>query len=506
MRTKRPRFAVVDVETTGLSAKRDRVVDLCAVLLDEDGVTESVLSTLVKTWPLQSTAPAEAYREAPDFASLAPALCHALNGRILVGHNVRFDVALLAAEFRRVGVELSCPDPIDTVELDRRLAPEAAGRSLSQVSLRHGLAPFAWHTAEADALATSAIFRIQMKSLGEAFQVGRGVVSFLPMPEAGEVLLVPRDVELFPPSTVISEPRSEDPLPESYRMGDDDSAFDEDERQALEELEATINRLNQTLSEYMLRPEVQQRIAEKEARLKAAGLPTLNEIQNLWQDSAFRGRAGLAMLNKVIEGFRAIEDPDLPHALFKKIKRLTQMGRPDEGVDAMTELLELLKEEDDEDLVMDLLYWLEGHPTWTITWMPSILPLVEKSDEHCETALFSLIGAAEKAGASDIGLANILLDFALEYLARSPEDRIYVLHRRFAILRVGDVNGAIALVLDSWPSVEPEMAAWTIDKLWADRRSAESLAVAHKALKLFPDDGRVRAAAGRVLRASEALD
>jgi hypothetical protein len=135
-----------------------------------------------------------------------------------------------------------------------------------------------------------------------------------------------------------------------------------------------------------------------------------------------------------------------------------------------------------------------------------MLPLVEESDEHCETALFSLIGAAEKAGATDIGLANLLLDFALEFLARSPEDRNYVLHRRFAILRRDDAQGAIALVLDSWPSVEPEMAAWTIDKLGADGRSEESLAVAHQALGVFPDDGRVRAAAGRVLRASEALD
>jgi DNA polymerase III epsilon subunit-like protein len=255
MRTERPGFAVVDVETTGVSAKRDRVVDICAVLLDADGVRESVLATLVKTWPLQASAPAEAYRDAPDFAALAPALCHALNGRILVGHNVRFDLAFLTAEFRRVGIELSCPDPIDTVELDRRLAPEAAGRSLSQVASRHGLRPFVWHTAEADALATSAIFKIQIESLGEAFHVGRGAVSFLPLPHETEVLLVPRDSELFPPSTLVSEPRSEEPLSEPYRMDEEDLAFDEDDRQALEELEATISRLNQTLSEYMLRPE-----------------------------------------------------------------------------------------------------------------------------------------------------------------------------------------------------------------------------------------------------------
>lgn len=97
-----PGYAVVDVETTGLSPANDHVIELALVLLDSQGRQERAWSTLVGVPGLVSTGPthlhgirAEDLRGAPQVQALTDLLAHDLTGRVIVAHNTGFDLGFL---------------------------------------------------------------------------------------------------------------------------------------------------------------------------------------------------------------------------------------------------------------------------------------------------------------------------------------------------------------------------------------------------------------------------
>lgn len=498
-------YAVIDVETTGLAPRRDRVVDLCVVLLDTAGEEEEVISTLVSTWPLQATAPAEAFQRAPTFADLAPFLADCLDCRIPVGHNVRFDLALLAAEYRRVGVELRAPTYVDTMELDRRLVPNADGRSLTEVAARLGLGPFNWHTAEGDTRATAEVFRVQLRELRQEFHKGEGI-SLHPMPAPSTVHLEPRDPLLFPPTTKIRVPeadRSEPSRPPVRMRAGDESDSEAADRVALEE---TIQKLNEQLSVYLSSPEIQAQLARKDALLAGAGLPNAEGLEEIWRQGNFRGHAGLEAIDQVIAGWRLVKDPELPDALFTKLKCLSQLRRLDDGIEAMTELVQILLADEDECLSTEVLYWLEGHPGWLLTWFPELLPLFQDDEEKLDDAFWVLLGAAEKAGESDFGLAELLLSYASAQFGGDSENRLRVLRVRFDIYKRRDPAAATTLVLNCWPEADAEMASFAVKSLANSGEVSEALRFGREALNAFSDHPQLRATVGRVYRSTEELD
>lgn len=105
--------AVIDVETTGKENRRtDRVVELGAVILNEDGVIVREFVTLVNperdvgpTWKHGITARDVLY--APIFAEIAREFMAWLDGvDVWAAHNADFDRGMLDAEFERLDVAL----------------------------------------------------------------------------------------------------------------------------------------------------------------------------------------------------------------------------------------------------------------------------------------------------------------------------------------------------------------------------------------------------------------
>ena len=103
------RYAVVDVETTGLSlARRHRIVEIAVVLADDAGSVVSEWSTIINperdvgATHIHGLSGADVYR-APTFEQIAGELRRLLAHRVVVAHNLAFDAAFVAAEFERVG-------------------------------------------------------------------------------------------------------------------------------------------------------------------------------------------------------------------------------------------------------------------------------------------------------------------------------------------------------------------------------------------------------------------
>lgn len=145
----------VDLETTGGSSAEHRITEIGVVEIGPLGV--STWTTLVN--PGQSIPPfiqqltgiSDAMvRDAPSFASLAPALFERLDGKLFVAHNASFDRGFLRAEFERAGFAFN-PDVLCTVRLSRALFPREPRHGLDALIERHGLVPAARHRALADA-------------------------------------------------------------------------------------------------------------------------------------------------------------------------------------------------------------------------------------------------------------------------------------------------------------------------------------------------------------------
>lgn len=159
-------FAVVDVETTGMSPRRgDRVTEIGIAVLQGDRV-EVAFEGLVnpgRSIPVEITALTgisdEMVAERPNFGVLADEILAVLEGRVFVAHNVRFDWGFVDAELERHrGVRLT-GTRVCTVELSRRLVPALASRNLDSVTTYFGIEVEARHRAAGDAVATAHVLR-----------------------------------------------------------------------------------------------------------------------------------------------------------------------------------------------------------------------------------------------------------------------------------------------------------------------------------------------------------
>ncbi|WP_216870638.1 exonuclease domain-containing protein [Modestobacter excelsi] len=157
-----PGFAVIDVETTGLSAAGHRVLELAIVRTDPAGrVLDEWVSRFNPEGPVGAThihgITAADVARAPRFTHVLEEISDRLAGAAIAGHNVKFDLAFLRSEYARAGWALPHLPAACTLaaswdhlpHLDRRRLPdccEAAG-------IRHTGA----HSALGDARATAAL-------------------------------------------------------------------------------------------------------------------------------------------------------------------------------------------------------------------------------------------------------------------------------------------------------------------------------------------------------------
>ena len=149
------RLAFVDIETSGTSPVKDRIVEIGVVLLDRGGVSQ--WSTLLdprmpardRPWRRPKYAAAPDARP-PRFQDVAATLAGLFDGRLVIAHNARFDCNFLRAEFARAAVAFE-PTVLCSVALSRRLYPDCARHDLDAIAQRLGLTVEARHRALPDA-------------------------------------------------------------------------------------------------------------------------------------------------------------------------------------------------------------------------------------------------------------------------------------------------------------------------------------------------------------------
>lgn len=162
----------LDLETTGLEAARDRIVSVGAVRLQDGHVFgAAALDRLVRPGiPIPEGSFAihgisdQLVADAPPLPELWDELRAYLEGCVIVGHQIGFDLAVLAAEAKRHDLPPLEPPALDTMALYRSIAPGRQA-SLDSAAAALGLSVFGRHTALGDALVTAELFNAMLPEL-----------------------------------------------------------------------------------------------------------------------------------------------------------------------------------------------------------------------------------------------------------------------------------------------------------------------------------------------------
>ncbi len=173
------RYAALDVETTGLDAYSDRVLEIGVVLFSYDGdgalVEERSWQSLVNPGvaiPASATAihgitDFDVFAS-PFFREVAAELAVMLEGRVMVAHNAPFDAGFIAREFERLGKASPIGEMADSLILLRRAVPNLLSYSLGKAAFILGVDTGSSHRALDDARTCMHLFTLSARKLAGA--------------------------------------------------------------------------------------------------------------------------------------------------------------------------------------------------------------------------------------------------------------------------------------------------------------------------------------------------
>lgn len=161
-------YAIVDIETTGGSARLEKITEIAIYLHDGEKVTAEY-STLVnpeRNIPYFITnltgITNEMVENAPRFCEIAKDVVQLTEGRTFVAHNARFDYSFIRQEFKSLGYNYK-RNILDTVSLSRKLFPGRRSYSLGNICRDLKITITGRHRAAGDALATVRLFEMLLR-------------------------------------------------------------------------------------------------------------------------------------------------------------------------------------------------------------------------------------------------------------------------------------------------------------------------------------------------------
>lgn len=159
-------WVVLDLETTGLYPKTDRIVEIGLVRVTPDGRELDAWTTVVN--PDRDMGPVHIHGlrsrdvlDAPRFADIAVDMLAHLGGAHLAAHNSRFDLGFVTAELARIGIDWGPPEALCTMSIPHRLGV-VNSRSLHDCCLELHIPYDQRHTALHDARAAAQLLLITL--------------------------------------------------------------------------------------------------------------------------------------------------------------------------------------------------------------------------------------------------------------------------------------------------------------------------------------------------------
>lgn len=159
-------FVCLDCESTGLETSSDRIIEIAAIRFTFDKFLQQFESLVDPECEIPQVSQeihkisAEMLQGKPKIRQVLPDLLKIINGHILVGHGIGFDIALIAAEAKRhqIPTQIENQKYIDTLRL-ARLYGESPINSLQQLRHHFNIESEGAHRAMSDVLVNIEVFK-----------------------------------------------------------------------------------------------------------------------------------------------------------------------------------------------------------------------------------------------------------------------------------------------------------------------------------------------------------
>lgn len=157
------KFVIVDIETTGLSPKRHKIIEIAALKFHKDQLVDEFVSLVNPKAPISrfitrfTGIDNTMVNDSPTIDLVLDKFMHFLSDHPFVAHNATFDYSFLDnALLKHHGRHLTNPK-ICTCRLARRLLPFLPSKGLASLCEHLEITNTSAHRAKGDALATAEI-------------------------------------------------------------------------------------------------------------------------------------------------------------------------------------------------------------------------------------------------------------------------------------------------------------------------------------------------------------
>ncbi|MDQ6596961.1 PolC-type DNA polymerase III [Bacillus salipaludis] len=168
-------YVVFDVETTGLSAVYDTIIELAAVKIHDGEIIDRFESFANPHHRLSATTinltgiTDDMVENAPEVAEVIRNFHDWVGDAVLVAHNASFDMGFLNVGYKNISLEKAKNPVIDTLELGRFLYPELKNHRLNTLAKKFDIELTQHHRAIYDAEATGYLL---LKMLKDSLEKG----------------------------------------------------------------------------------------------------------------------------------------------------------------------------------------------------------------------------------------------------------------------------------------------------------------------------------------------
>ncbi len=165
-------FVAFDLETTGLSSRNDRIIEIGAVILKSGREMDRFQTFVDPVRPLErkitdlTGITDDMLKGAPKIEEVLPKFLEFIGDRVLVAHNSDFDTGFIRAECERLGYDYHYT-AADTLILSQNLLPQLNKFKLNIVANALSLPEFNHHRAADDAMTCGLVMANLMKKLEE---------------------------------------------------------------------------------------------------------------------------------------------------------------------------------------------------------------------------------------------------------------------------------------------------------------------------------------------------
>ena len=159
-------YVVIDLETTGLSPERDKIIEIGAVKI-ENGILTGTYSKLVnpnveiRDRIVEITGiTSDMIKKCPFIGEVLQEFMQFVGDSIIIGHSIKFDISFLVNALYKEGLGeyVKGYETIDTLNIARKCIPEGVSKRLADLCVMYGIEDKEHHRALNDAFVTHKLY------------------------------------------------------------------------------------------------------------------------------------------------------------------------------------------------------------------------------------------------------------------------------------------------------------------------------------------------------------